>query len=471
MGLRHREFPIEGVQFHPSRSSPTPATISCATSSRSARAERRVTTDGRCARPRVTSARPSSRSDASASPSSSSGAHRPDAQPREHHRRAVARNDPAYAAWRWRVSSASGPRVAQSAGDRAAVARGCARGAHHRAEVHEREQPVAAAQAGAAIATAAASASAVVEARAAHAFAHAPDVHLDTDHVGVVDLRGDRGGGVATDAGKLAAGRRASLRSRSGTPLPTASGPGAGSRAGPTPRSPSAGPRGGGRGRSVGNCSTNASNTVRDAWRLRLVQHHFRHEHDPAVARRAPRQIVPAVSARTNASERARRACLRRVTALSGGRARVGTVVVGGVWCVCTRRRSARPCSAASTSTPPIGFCVEHLAVVALLGDVGWNTTDDWRFLSRSSLSSRRRPTVRSTVGTVICVAPVETNILIVAPARDVDGVPYGGSVRDHVARRHDVARLGLHLGGTRPACVQRARGRRLRAGSRRWGL
>ncbi len=68
----------------------------------------------------------------------------------------------------------------------------------------------------------------------AYALAHPPDVHLDADAVGVVDLGRDRGRGVAADARKLRevvgpAVARDLLR-----PLPTATGPVADSRAGPT---------------------------------------------------------------------------------------------------------------------------------------------------------------------------------------------------------------------------------------------
>ena len=41
----------------------------------------------------------------------------------------------------------------------------------------------------------------------------------------------------------------------------------------------------------------NASNTAWHARDLGLVQHHFRHEHGPPIARRTPGQLVPAVLA------------------------------------------------------------------------------------------------------------------------------------------------------------------------------
>ncbi len=80
------------------------------------------------------------------------------------------------------------------------IAVGGARRAHGRAEIHDREQAVARAQAtpdlpGARLRVG------VGEARAVHPFAHAPQVHLDADPVVVVDLGRDRRRGVAAHAG------------------------------------------------------------------------------------------------------------------------------------------------------------------------------------------------------------------------------------------------------------------------------
>jgi hypothetical protein len=70
--------------------------------------------------------------------------------------------------------------------------------AYGRAEIHHRKKPVAGAESGPELAHALLGLG-VVESRSPHAFAHATDVDLDADAVIAVDLRRDRGRGVATD--------------------------------------------------------------------------------------------------------------------------------------------------------------------------------------------------------------------------------------------------------------------------------
>ena len=86
--------------------------------------------------------------------------------------------------------------------------------------------------------TATVSASRSESALAANALAHAPNVHLDADDVDVVDLGRDRRRRVAADARAVRRDRRASRWPRCDRRLPTADGRDAGSRAGPTLRSP-----------------------------------------------------------------------------------------------------------------------------------------------------------------------------------------------------------------------------------------
>ena len=184
-------------------------------------------------------------------------------------------------------------RVSRMTRDRALVARGSARGAHHRAEVHEREQPVASAQR-----------------------------RRDRDRrgLGLGGRRAVRRAHVRRRAGcsprcrsrrrrrpgprprpRCSARRRAASRRSSGQPFasirrpsPRANARGADSRAGPTPRSTARRARGGGGGgrRELLHERVEDAATTRGACVWWSITSDTRIE--PPIARQAPRKVVPA---------------------------------------------------------------------------------------------------------------------------------------------------------------------------------
>ena len=410
----------------------------------------------------MTSARPSSRSDASASPSSSPARDRAGAQPRHH----VAPPLPERSRERGLpVPGLVGQRSRRraAADDRARVARGRARGAHA-----SRRGPSARAGgrgrgAGAPIATRARSASRVRQPLAAHAFAHAADVDLDADRVGVVDLRGDRGRGVATDA------RAASVEvvgpavvGDAARPPPTASAPAAGSRAGPTRRSPRPGPRPRSP-RASGTARTNASNTC--ATRGTCVWCSITSETSTIQRSRVARQ------------GRSWRPCSRyqrssaRVTASSSWDRRdvVGVAVVDGALNAPTVSTTV---VWGSASTPGAGFWSTTLPSLRLRRGSASYTTDAWSLslLNRCCASATVSPI---TLGTATCATPVETYTRDRAAGRDVVGAG-GGIGADHGAGGHRAALgghrlrgeagVGEHHGRVRLREVQRRSGRSRRS-------
>ena len=142
--------------------------------------------------------------------------------------------------------------------------------------------------------TIAASASRSDSARAAHALDDAPDVHLDRGDVGVVGLGEDR-------ARRCSDRRRAASVRSSGQPsvgdhdrrLPQPAGPAR--VAEPSPRGDDRARSRVGHRRRGGEPADEPGVDRGHARHLGLLEHHLGDEDRPAVARRAPRQIVPAV--------------------------------------------------------------------------------------------------------------------------------------------------------------------------------
>ena len=166
---------------------------------------------GRLARPRATTASPSSTRDASASASSSAagaGAARSRAitSPRR------CRKLPANAAWRGRASPGSGPRVAHRRRTGHSSHRG-ARGRHRVAPTSMSARSRSRPRNGRPTCTDAASAARSLSRSPVTRSTTRLDVHLDRGEVSVVSLREHRGRGVAARPREAHGGRRASRAS------------------------------------------------------------------------------------------------------------------------------------------------------------------------------------------------------------------------------------------------------------------
>ena len=192
---------------------------------------------GRLARPRATTASPSSTRDASASASSSVAGTAGPARSRAITSPRRCRKLPANAAWRGRASPGSGPRVAHRRRTGQSSHRG-ARGRHSsRADVHEREEPVAAPQRPADPHRCRLGRT-LAQPLAGHPLDHAPHVHL---HRRAGRRRRPARAPRPRCSGpprEAHGGRPASRARRSRPRRRTGGGPAAGSPAAPRPRSP-----------------------------------------------------------------------------------------------------------------------------------------------------------------------------------------------------------------------------------------